>query len=1024
MKKIKFALLLVFVTTNLVAQNKSNKGKEFWLGYGYSWNFNNESNPNTQDFILYLTADAPANVTVSITNTSWSQTVSIPANTVNSSIIIPKTGANDARIFVEGLHNKNIHIVSDTPIVVYAHMYNGLISAATMLMPVETYGYKNYSLNYSQATSGSSLPTSMANFTQNGPDWYSYFFVIASEDNTRLEITPSDTTRNGWLPNQTYTVNLNKGELYNVMGKLTSGNALWQASKDMTGSKVISIPGADGKCHPVAMFSGSSGIRLCKNDGGENMLQQVFPAQAWGTKYLTYHTLNNGQTDILEPFKNFYRVAVTDPTTVVRRNGTVLTGLINNFYYELVDSIGGDFIESNKPILLAQYTPNFNSCWKTPPSPGGTYGDPEMFYLSPMEQGQKDILFYANRKAFIDFNYVNVILPTQGLSTLRLNGNPFVAANTRVHPNNSAYSVAVARITGPAGQHRLTCDSAFIGTMYGLGFYESYGYNIGCNINNLNTYGGVRNTLSNVNTIDTVSCKTTPLRLFIKLANPATSINWKLSQVQGINPNVDVLVNAPTAIGTENINGRTYYVYTLSSDYTFANIGKYKIPVVYTTPDIGACSNTEEVNFEVVIKEGPKPNFNFPAACPNQTISLTGVNNANGFNLVNYTWDFPDGTSQSTVNAIKSFPSIGTYNVRYRIFADNGCVGDTTKPLVIGSPLTAILSGFGKACVDSVFTFTSSLVQDPTNMRTWHWDFGDGVTTTTTTNTTSHSYAALNVSRTVKHAVSFAVGCNTDTATFIVPAIKVNPTASFSVLKDTLCVGTNLLFTSTLGNVNKWSWNFGNGSSNNAPPLFHKFSTAGQYDVKLIITDTNGCGSLPASEILNISPKPLVNAGDEVFINPGNTALLNATVSPVASYMYSWSPASTLNLPNILQPIAKPIETTTYYLFVENPITKCTGTDSVTVKIITKIYVPNAFSTSVGALNKVWRIPGIEQYPNSLVTVYDRYGQKVYESNNNALQPWNGKIKGTDAPQGAYVYIIRVNNETKDILKGTVLLIR
>ena len=65
------------------------------------------------------------------------------------------------------------------------------------------------------------------------------------------------------------------------------------ASKDMTGSKIVSVPGNDGNCHPVAVFSGSGGIRLCRGDGGEYVHQQVFPAQAWGTRYLTYHTINN-----------------------------------------------------------------------------------------------------------------------------------------------------------------------------------------------------------------------------------------------------------------------------------------------------------------------------------------------------------------------------------------------------------------------------------------------------------------------------------------------------------------------------------------------------------------------------------------------------------------------------------------------------------------------------------------------------------------------------------------------------------
>ena len=130
----------------------------------------------------------------------------------------------------------------DTAIAAYAHVYATMVSGATMLMPVETYGYNYFSINYTQTTSGSQLPAINPN-TQNGPDWYSWFYVIASEDNTRLDITPSDTTKNGWLPNNTYTINLNKGESYHVFGKLIgSSSQAWAALSLVPMATVILLP--------------------------------------------------------------------------------------------------------------------------------------------------------------------------------------------------------------------------------------------------------------------------------------------------------------------------------------------------------------------------------------------------------------------------------------------------------------------------------------------------------------------------------------------------------------------------------------------------------------------------------------------------------------------------------------------------------------------------------------------------------------------------------------------------------------
>ncbi len=1020
-------ILLLLCCTSLfgaTAQDKSNKGKEFWLGYGYCWNFTSEAPLNTQELVLYLSAEAPATVTVSIANTSWSQTVNIPANTVDASILIPKTGADDARIFVEGQTNRAIHIVSDTPIVVYAHTYNGMISAATMLMPVETYGFLYYSLNYSQAQSGSSPPLPPINTTQNGPDWYSWFYVIASEDNTRLQITPADTTRNGWLPNQTYTVNLNKGEIYTVMGKLGSGNLDWAASKDMTGSKVVAVQGADGNCHPFALFSGSSGIRLCKNDGGENMQQQVFPTQAWGTRYLTYHTLNNTATDINDPFKNFYRVAVADPTTIVKRNGVPLTGLTRNFYYEFLDSTGGDYIEADKPVLVAQYTPGGNRCYLASQF---AYGDPEMFYLSPVEQGKKDVLFYATRKQNIDYNYLNVIVPTAGLGSLRLDGNPFDPVNIKTHPNNPAFSVAVARITGAAAQHRLVCDSTFTATVYGLGFFESYGYNVGTNINNLNNYSAIRNTLNSSGNIDTFTCKNTPVRLFVKLAYPATSIRWRFSQVSGITPNADSVINSPVLLNTESINGRTYYVYSLQQDFTFAAPGTYIIPVSYTAALIPNCNQTEYATVTVLVKQGPKADFTFSSACPNQSITFTGASTTTGFNMAGYLWNFPDGTTQTTVNASKAFPAIGTYNVRYRIYADNGCIGDTTKPVSVGNPVSLSVQASGKACSDSLFTFTSSIPANSANPPSWYWDFGDGNNTVITSgNTATHGYAANAGPIQVRHAVGFSTGCGTDTVLYSIPVIHANPVASFSFVADTLCELKPVQFNATLTGISSWVWNFGDGTSTAAPPLTHTFGKPGSYPVTLIVQDVNGCGSQPAVNTVIINPMPDIDAGPDKFFRIGSSVTLDASISNPGNYDFVWTPGTYLNTTTLLNPTALTDRRMTYYITATDKATHCANTDSMVIKPISIVQVPNAFTPNNDGKNDLFRVLGTELVTRFNLRIFDRYGQLVFETNDKG-QGWDGKRKGTDLPTGGFVYILTYsapNYPAAQVEKGSFILIR
>jgi hypothetical protein len=92
---IVFSFLLSWVEG--FSQNLSNRGKDFWVGYGHHQFM--ETGTNTQEMVLYLSAEQPANVTVTIEGTTWIRNYSIPANTVIASDYIPKSGAIDARLF-------------------------------------------------------------------------------------------------------------------------------------------------------------------------------------------------------------------------------------------------------------------------------------------------------------------------------------------------------------------------------------------------------------------------------------------------------------------------------------------------------------------------------------------------------------------------------------------------------------------------------------------------------------------------------------------------------------------------------------------------------------------------------------------------------------------------------------------------------------------------------------------------------------------------------------------------------------
>ncbi|WP_282135440.1 MopE-related protein [Seonamhaeicola maritimus] len=75
------------------------------------------------------------------------------------------------------------------------------------------------------------------------------------------------------------------------------------------------------------------------------------------------------------------------------------------------------------------------------------------------------------------------------------------------------------------------------------------------------------------------------------------------------------------------------------------------------------------------------------------------------------------------------------------------------------------------------------------------------------------------------------------------------------------------------------------------------------------------------------------------------------------------------------------------------------------------IVVPKGFSPNGDGTNDTWMIENITAYPRNNIKVFNRWGNKVYESN-NYQNNWNGESKEGGSgklPVGPYLYIIELN---------------
>ncbi|MCO5265550.1 MAG: choice-of-anchor L domain-containing protein, partial [Lentimicrobium sp.] len=156
-----------------------------------------------------------------------------------------------------------------------------------------------------------------------------------------------------------------------------------------------------------------------------------------------------------------------------------------------------------------------------------------------------------------------------------------------------------------------------------------------------------------------------------------------------------------------------------------------------------------------------------------------------------------------------------------------------------------------------------------------------------------------------------------------------NVTISSISATNTLCSGQSngVITVNASGGSGNYEYSKDNGTSWQTSNTFTGL-VAGNYTI--LVRDPGSCNNPVSGSATVGSPSAIVaNAGSDVTICSGLSTQLNGT----GGVLYSWSPATGLNNPNIANPIASPATTTTYTLTVTNASGNCASTDQVVVTV-------------------------------------------------------------------------------------------
>ena len=268
---------------------------------------------------------------------------------------------------------------------------------------------------------------------------------------------------------------------------------------------------------------------------------------------------------------------------------------------------------------------------------------------------------------------------------------------------------------------------------------------------------------------------------------------------------------------------------------SFSTAGDYEINLV-ATEIISGC----QVNYSTTahVDAIPTVSFNLPEElrCIDQILF---ENTSDMTQDVIYTWLPGDGSSPIPVINLFHGYDIGTYDVSLIATSPNGCADTVTQLLEIIEPSGDFILSDDVICMGDEITVE---MIDATNVVSFSWDFGDGITLDSV-NPATHEYNQIGTPRSTQIVLTIKAesGCETS----IVKPIQIDGVlANFSFVLDSIICGAEFtdLSESSSGQQLNYMWEFGDGNVATDQNPTHVYGRADSFFVRQIIQATENIG--------------------------------------------------------------------------------------------------------------------------------------------------------------------------------------
>ena len=420
--------------------------------------------------------------------------------------------------------------------------------------------------------------------------------------------------------------------------------------------------------------------------------------------------------------------------------------------------------------------------------------------------------------------------------------------------------------------------------------------------------------------------------------------------------------------GDGNVNASINPVHTFVNNSLLTQT--YNVILISTAAS--GCSDTMQKIITVYPETKPAFSTDLQTGCQPLLVNFTNTTQ----NAISYLWDFGDGsTSTSSASTfdhtfVHNSPVPQIFQVKLITISLNGCTDTIKQAITVFPKIEAKFIGTDSGCAPITIGFTN----ESTGYINSQWDFGDGFIEIT--NNPSHTFT--NFTQTpivyqVKLIVTSLSGCQ-DTISKNV-TIFPKPDAEFIAAELSGCQPFNAEFTNTSVGANQSRWDFGDGIivNDTARIIRHMYEhnsvSPVQYNVKLLITNTNGCTDT-MNRLVKVNPKLSARfTSDSIGCSPYKVDFNNLSEG-TANYLWDFGDGFTDVLKNTKHTFVnnRDSDTTFNVRLISSSVYGCydTAYKAITVHPSPKIdfllsgnsgcqpYIVTIRNKTIGATNQTW----------------------------------------------------------------------